>query len=30
MFEHWIGEAKFREGVQLYLKQHAWGNATAE
>ncbi len=29
MFEHWIGEAKFREGVQLYLKQHAWGNATA-
>ena len=28
MFEHWIGEAKFREGVQLYLKQHAWGNAT--
>jgi alanyl aminopeptidase len=29
MFEHWIGEAKFREGVQLYLKQHAWGNSTA-
>jgi alanyl aminopeptidase len=29
MFERWIGEAKFREGVQLYLKQHAWGNATA-
>ena len=29
MFEHWIGEAKFRAGVQLYLKQHAWGNATA-
>jgi alanyl aminopeptidase len=29
MFEHWIGEPKFREGVQLYLKQHAWGNATA-
>ena len=29
MFEHWIGEAKFREGVQRYLKQHAWGNATA-
>ncbi len=29
MFEHWIGGAKFREGVQLYLKQHAWGNATA-
>ncbi|MBV9771111.1 MAG: M1 family metallopeptidase, partial [Bryobacterales bacterium] len=29
MFEHWIGEAKFRQGVQVYLKQHAWGNATA-
>jgi alanyl aminopeptidase len=29
MFERWIGGAKFREGVQLYLKQHAWGNATA-
>jgi alanyl aminopeptidase len=29
MFEHWIGEAKFRQGVQSYLKQHAWGNATA-
>ncbi len=29
MFEHWIGPQKFRSGVQLYLKQHAWGNATA-
>jgi alanyl aminopeptidase len=29
MFERWIGEAKFRTGVQAYLKQHAWGNATA-
>jgi len=29
MFERWIGPEKFREGVQLYLKQHAWGNATA-
>jgi cytosol alanyl aminopeptidase len=29
MFEHWIGPQKFREGVQAYLKQHAWGNATA-
>jgi aminopeptidase N len=29
MFERWIGEAKFREGVQTYLKQHAWGTATA-
>src|SRR5581483_3928971 len=29
MFERWIGEEKFRAGVQLYLKEHAWGNATA-
>jgi cytosol alanyl aminopeptidase len=29
MFERWIGPQKFRSGVQLYLKQHAWGNATA-
>jgi alanyl aminopeptidase len=29
MFEHWIGPEKFRAGVQLYLKQHAWGNSTA-
>jgi cytosol alanyl aminopeptidase len=29
MFEHWIGPEKFREGVQAYLKQHAWGNSTA-
>ncbi len=29
MFERWIGPEKFRAGVQLYLKQHAWGNATA-
>ncbi|HYL78753.1 MAG TPA: M1 family metallopeptidase [Bryobacteraceae bacterium] len=29
MFETWIGREKFRNGVQLYLKKHAWGNATA-
>lgn len=29
MFEHWLGDPKFRAGVQLYLKQHAWKNATA-
>jgi len=29
MFETWIGTEKFRKGVQLYLKQHAWGSATA-
>jgi alanyl aminopeptidase len=29
MFESWIGEDQFREGVRLYLRQHAGGNATA-
>src|SRR5262249_30046446 len=29
MFESWVGEAKFRKGVQAYLHDHAWGNATA-
>jgi len=29
MFETWIGKEKFRKGIQLYLKQHAHGNATA-
>jgi len=29
MFESWIGERQFREGVRLYLTQHAGGNATA-
>ncbi len=29
MFEHWAGTEPFRQGVQLYLKQHADGNATA-
>ncbi len=30
MFETWIGEQKFRKGIQLYIKQHAWGAATAK
>ncbi len=30
MFETWIGQDKFRKGIQSYLKQHAWGNATAK
>jgi cytosol alanyl aminopeptidase len=30
MFETWIGQDKFRKGIQLYLKQHTWGNATAK
>ncbi len=29
MFERWLGEAKFRKGVQAYLQEHKWGNATA-
>ncbi len=29
MFETWIGKEKFRKGIQLYLKQHANGIATA-
>jgi cytosol alanyl aminopeptidase len=29
MFETSIGKEKFRKGIQLYLKQHANGNATA-
>ncbi|MFC4158880.1 M1 family metallopeptidase [Chitinimonas lacunae] len=28
MFETWLGEARFREGVRSYMKKHAWGNAT--
>jgi len=30
MFESWVGEEKFRNGVQQYLKKYAWGNATAD
>lgn len=30
MFEKWIGQDKFREGVLAHLKAHAWGNANAE
>lgn len=29
MFEHWMGEATFREGIQLYLRRHQWGTATS-
>lgn len=29
MFELWIGEEKFREGVRAYINTHAHGNATA-
>ncbi|HSH92204.1 MAG TPA: M1 family aminopeptidase [Ramlibacter sp.] len=30
MFEGWMGEARFRDGVRRYLNRHAWGNATSE
>ena len=30
MYESWLGEAAFRDGVRRYLNQHEWGNATAE
>ncbi len=29
MFENWLGEDKFREGVRAYMKKHAYGNANA-
>ncbi len=29
MFEHYYGADTFRQGVQLYLKRHAWGTASA-
>ncbi|GAB4199554.1 MAG: M1 family metallopeptidase [Wenzhouxiangellaceae bacterium] len=30
MFEHYLGEEAFRQGVNQYLRQHAFGNATAD
>jgi alanyl aminopeptidase len=29
MFEHWMGEETFREGIQLYLRRHEWRTATS-
>ena len=29
MFEAWVGDDAFRDGVRRYLKRYAWGNATA-
>ncbi len=29
MFEHWLGEDKFRAGIRTYLKRYAWRNATS-
>ncbi len=28
MFENWIGSERFRDGVRIYMKRHAGGNAT--
>ena len=30
MFERWVGEERFRQGVRAYLNAHNWGTATAE
>lgn len=29
MFEKWIGDDKFRDGVRAYIRAHAWQTATA-
>jgi alanyl aminopeptidase len=29
MFEHWLGEETFRDGIRAYLRQHAWQHTTA-
>ncbi len=29
MFEHWLGEDRFRAGIRAYLNRYAWGNATS-
>src|SRR5262245_34267242 len=28
MFEHWMGEETFRRGINQYLRDHSWKNAT--
>lgn len=30
MFETWLGEETFRDGIRAYIREHAWGNATYE
>jgi alanyl aminopeptidase len=29
MFEAWLGEDRFRQGVRNYMKKYSWGNATS-
>lgn len=30
MFERWVGEDKFRDGIRTYMRRHAWGTATSK
>ncbi|RPI17443.1 MAG: M1 family peptidase, partial [Acidobacteriales bacterium] len=30
MFENWLGEDKFRKGIQAHLARHAWKSATTD
>jgi aminopeptidase N len=30
MFETWVGEAKWRDFIRAYMRQHAWKNTTAD
>lgn len=30
MFERYMGRERFRSGIQNYMREHAWGNATAD
>ncbi len=29
MFEHWLGEETFQRGIRRFMREHAWGTATA-
>jgi aminopeptidase N len=29
MFEHWLGEEAFQRGIRRFVRNHAWGTATA-
>ena len=30
MFERWLGEDSFQQGMRLYMQRHRWGTATAD